>query len=68
MRDAKRGTKTVKNRAAGSGGRGKRSEGKRTKSTKEYATNNDKDHIISIWDEAGGDKDGAAGEEVAIDA
>ena len=25
---------------------------------KEYATNNDKDNIIGIWDEAGGDKDG----------
>ena len=31
-------------------------------------TNNDKDNIIGIWDEAGGDKDGAAGEEVAINA
>jgi len=32
-KDAKRGIETVKNRAAGSG-EGKRSEGKRTKSTK----------------------------------
>lgn len=48
--------------------RGNEAKEKGQNQQKEYETNNDKDNIIGIWDEAGGDKDGAAGEEVAIDA